>query len=74
MKPSLKVVRSIKPTPAQAIERRGYVQQYHEDIVNHCPGCGRSHWYIGRAMAECAVCETALPLSRTGRFCNARIR
>jgi hypothetical protein len=30
--------------------------------TNHCPGCGKSHWMIGRLTAECAFCGTALPL------------
>ncbi len=28
-----------------------------------CPGCGKSHWHVGRSTAECAYCATALPLS-----------
>ena len=43
--------------------QRGYQPLYHLDIVNRCPGCGRSHWYVGRMSAECAHCETALPLA-----------
>ena len=43
-------------------EQRGYSIVYHAREVNHCPGCGRTHWYIGRLLAECAFCETALPL------------
>ena len=35
---------------------------YRENEVNHCPGCGRTHWYLGRLLAECAFCGTALPL------------
>jgi hypothetical protein len=31
--------------------------------VNHCPGCGRIQWLIGRVSAECAFCGTALPLA-----------
>ena len=31
---------------------RGYHVVYREHEVNHCPGCGRTHWYIGRVMAE----------------------
>jgi hypothetical protein len=27
----------------------------------HCPGCGHSNWLVGRSMAECAICATALP-------------
>lgn len=41
---------------------RGYHVVYREHEVNHCPGCGRTHWYVGRTMAECAFCGTALPL------------
>lgn len=41
---------------------RGYHIVYREEQVNHCPGCGHTHWYIGRLMAECAFCSTALPL------------
>ena len=41
---------------------RGYHVVYRDDQVNHCPGCGRSHWHIGRISAECGFCGTALPL------------
>ena len=41
---------------------RGYHAVYHHGEVNHCPGCGRTHWIIGRLSAECAFCSTALPL------------
>ena len=44
---------------------RGYHVAYRDGEVNYCPGCGRSHWYIGRATAECAFCATALPLLDT---------
>ena len=40
---------------------RGYHVVYRENEVNHCPGCGRSHWYVGRVSAECGFCGTALP-------------
>jgi ribosomal protein S27E len=42
---------------------RGYHAVYHEHEVNHCPGCGRTQWIIGRVSAECAFCATALPLA-----------
>jgi len=42
---------------------RGYHAVYREHDVNHCPGCGRTHWHIGRVSAECAFCTTALPLA-----------
>jgi hypothetical protein len=41
---------------------RGYHIVYRAEETNRCPGCGHSHWYVGRAMAECAFCATALPL------------
>ena len=41
--------------------RRGYHVVYRDHEVNHCPGCGRSHWYVGRLSAECGFCGTALP-------------
>ncbi len=36
---------------------------YHAGQTNHCPGCGGTHWTVGRATAECANCATALPLA-----------
>ena len=45
--------------------KRGYHIVYREDEVNHCPGCGRSNWFIGRVSAECAFCATALPLTES---------
>ena len=44
---------------------RGYHAAYRDGEVNHCPGCGRSHWIIGRLSAECAFCSTALPLTES---------
>lgn len=46
---------------------RGYHAVYRENEVNHCPGCGRTHWILGRVLAECAFCATALPLADTVR-------
>lgn len=46
---------------------RGYHAVYRENQVNHCPGCGRTHWHLGRVLAECAFCSTALPLSESYR-------
>lgn len=47
---------------------RGYSVVYRENEVNHCPGCGRSHWYVGRMSAECGFCGTALPLAEAARL------
>ncbi len=46
---------------------RGYHAVYREHETNHCPGCGRTHWYLGRSLAECAFCGTALPLQEAYR-------
>ena len=51
------------PSVTNANNARGYQPLYHEDVVNRCPGCGKSHWHVGRFSAECAYCETALPLA-----------
>ena len=48
--------------------RRGYHVVYRENEVNRCPGCGRSHWIVGRLSAECAFCGTALPLADAGTW------
>jgi hypothetical protein len=45
---------------------RGYYAAYRPHEVNRCPGCGRSHWLVGRLLAECAFCSTALPLLDSG--------
>jgi len=45
--------------------RRGYHAVYRDNEINHCPGCGRTHWYVGRTLAECGFCATALPLSES---------
>lgn len=42
--------------------KRGLHVVYRQDQPNHCPGCGRSHWHVGRLSAECGFCGTALPL------------
>ncbi len=46
-------------------QERGYHAVYREHETNHCPGCGRTHWLIGRLTAECGFCGTALPLEST---------
>lgn len=42
---------------------RGYQVLFHANETNHCPGCGRGQWYVGRVTAECVFCGTALPLA-----------
>jgi hypothetical protein len=48
---------------AKLMHNSGYVSLYYTDCVNHCPGCGKTHWHIGRTTAECAFCETAMSLA-----------
>ena len=51
------------PSNAWKPYERGYHAVYREHEINHCPGCGRTHWLVGRGSAECAFCSTALPLA-----------
>lgn len=61
------MLRSIVQTKSESFPHnpasRGYCVVYRENQVNHCPGCGRTHWYVGRVSAECGFCSTALPLA-----------
>ena len=62
--------------PLRQSGMRGYQFLYHRGAVNHCPGCGRTHWYVGRVSAECGFCETAVPLAEavTGAGSHSRNR
>jgi len=53
-------------TFAAGLAKRGHHIVYRANSANHCPGCGRSQWYIGRVSAECGFCGTAVPLAETG--------
>jgi len=46
-----------------SLAHRGHHIVYRANAENHCPGCGRSQWYIGRTSAECGFCSTAVPLA-----------
>ena len=48
---------------ACGLAQRGHHIIYRANAENHCPGCGRSHWHIGRITAECGFCGTAVPLA-----------
>jgi hypothetical protein len=48
---------------AASLAQRGHHIVYRTNAENHCPGCGRSQWYIGRISAECGFCGTAVPLA-----------
>lgn len=60
---------------------RGYQVLFRPNENNHCPGCGRAQWLVGRITAECVFCGCALPLAeahwgesggRPKRVVNAR--
>lgn len=48
---------------AASLGQRGHHIVYRTNADNHCPGCGRSQWYVGRISAECGFCGTAVPLA-----------
>lgn len=48
---------------AAGLAHRGHHIVYRANAQNHCPGCGRSQWFIGRISAECGFCGTAVPLA-----------
>lgn len=52
-----------RPRPCVDPSKRGHHVAYRGDGHDRCPGCGRSHWYVGRLSAECAFCTTAIPLA-----------
>ena len=52
---------------ATGLAKRGHHIVYRANVSNHCPGCGRSQWFIGRVSAECGFCGTAIPLAETSR-------
>lgn len=58
-------LRLIPPEPVHSCApvQRGYAPVFRRGEVNHCPGCGRSQWWVGRILAECAFCSTAVPLA-----------
>ena len=51
------------PAPSwarQLVDARGLVPVY--TVGMRCPGCGRRAWIIGRTLAECGNCGTAVGL------------
>ena len=55
----MKAPRSPHPAPPG---QRSFVILYRPAETNRCPGCGGSHWWVGRTSAECHHCQVALPL------------
>jgi hypothetical protein len=56
---------------ASDLVRRGHHIVYRANSSNHCPGCGRSQWYIGRISAECGFCGAAIPLAEARQDLSA---
>lgn len=46
---------------------QGFTPTYRASEANRCPGCGMSQWLVGRITAQCAFCDTVLPLEQSGR-------
>src|SRR5690348_8748044 len=61
--PDVLVYERATPSFAAGLAKRGHHIVYRANESNHCPGCGRSQWYIGRMSAECGFCGTAVPLA-----------
>ena len=70
----LNLVASNQLPAARIVASRGYHAVYRAGETNRCPGCGRSHWLVGRLLAECAFCQTALPLIEAGMHGAGLIR
>ncbi|MFC3442051.1 hypothetical protein ACFOKF_12815 [Sphingobium rhizovicinum] len=52
---------------------KGFSPLYHAGETNRCPSCTRQQWIVGRMVAECAFCGTALPLEQFSTY-SARPR
>jgi len=50
------------PITASASEARVPMLSYRPGRAIPCPACGERQWLVGRMTAECACCETALPI------------
>jgi hypothetical protein len=60
---SVQVYERASASFAAGLAKRGHHIVYRANSLNHCPGCGRSQWYVGRVSAECGFCGTAVPLA-----------
>ena len=67
----MKILSLRRPAPAPIFVEQEPVRPqdshfawYRPKKDNPCPGCGRHHWLVGRKLAECSHCSTALPIAR----------
>lgn len=61
--PNVLLYERARSTFPESLARRGHHIVYRANSSNHCPGCGRSHWFVGRVTAECGFCGAAVPLA-----------
>jgi len=45
-----------------------YLALYRVGETNRCPGCRGEQWFVGRMMAECSQCGSALPLEQFSTY------
>jgi hypothetical protein len=50
-----------------AVDRQAGLLAYRPGRAMACPACGERHWLVGRIVAECVRCETALPIEQGHR-------
>ena len=55
----LHIIETLRSAPVKAPN----IGSYRPGEFNRCPGCGVSNFFVGRSLAECARCDTALPLA-----------
>ena len=53
------------PSFAANLAQRGHHIVYRANVHNHCPGCGRSQWFIGRISAECGFLRNSSAARRS---------
>ena len=61
MSDPISIQRPMPPCVA-TLGERGTVSLYHLGEHNRCGSCGATQWFIGRNVAECAMCDAAIPL------------
>lgn len=63
MTAALKLIEGGRATVVQPHDpnHRGYVIRY-EGSHTPCPGCHKRNWIVGRLLAECAFCATAVAI------------
>jgi hypothetical protein len=50
------------PVPGTLADSLPSILSYRPGRATPCPACGERQWLVGRIMAQCACCDTALPI------------